>query len=65
MISWIISLLKIAAAACGWGQQRSADNNAPDMKASAAAQTAAAIAADATKAVAAKDTAAVERGLAE
>lgn len=65
MLGWITSILKIGAAYCGWGQQRSADNNAPDMKAAAAAQTDATIAAEATKAVATKDTAAIERGLAE
>lgn len=49
----------------GWGRQRSADKNTPDMKANAGAKTDTKIADEATKAVARDDLDAIRKGAAE
>ncbi len=65
MFGWIGSLLKIAASVCGWGEQRSADKNAPDMKVNADAAVKEEIRTAATDAVAKSDEDAIRKQLAD
>lgn len=65
MFDWVSSLLKIGAAATGWGQQRSADKNTAEMKANADAAERERIRVAATKAVSAGDDEEIRRQLAD
>ena len=65
MFSWITSILKGTAALLGWGQQRSADNNTPEMKANAEAAERERISEQATKDVASGDLAQIRKDASE